>query len=210
MEKNTQFNESMAFNNRENACVTIQETGKKTWLSRSVAVVGLIEIDNKFLMVKRGPKCPDEVGKWVLPCGYLDWDENLTEGMYRETAEETGINLLNVRKHALFLANAGQAFIWSDSFGDDEDELMGEGTPVFVRSNPKRDAKQNVSMYMSFSVGSSTEYQFPTPIPNLDAVDPGEVADVKWMDMREIAQIESHGLIGFGHADQMRRFLNMK
>ena len=204
------FNEPLISTNKENPCVTIQDTGTKTWLSRSCAVVGLIEIDNKFLMVKRGPKCPDEVGKWVLPCGYLDWDENITEGMYRETYEETGINLPNVRDHALFLADAGQAFIWSDSFGDDADPLFGEGTPVFVRSNPLRDAKQNVSMYMTFSLASSVEYQFPTPKPNLDVVDPGEVADVQWMDIHAIEQLEVHGLIGFGHAPQIRRFLNMK
>lgn len=210
MNNQLNFNELLISSNSENPCVTIQDTGNKTWLSRSCAVVGLIEIDNKFLMVKRGPKCPDEVGKWVLPCGYLDWDENLSEGMYRETYEETGINLPNVRKHALFLADAGQAFIWSDSFGDAEDSLFGEGTPLFVRSNPKRDAKQNVSMYMVFSLGSSTGYIFPTPVPNLDVVDPGEVEAVEWMDIHTINQLEMHGMIGFGHAPQIKRFLNRK
>ena len=67
---------------------------KEYWISRSVATVGfLFTEDNgfKILAVKRGKGCPDEVGKWCCPCGYLEWDETLAEGCCREIKEETGI-----------------------------------------------------------------------------------------------------------------------
>lgn len=203
------FNEPLISTNKENPCVTIQETGAKAWLSRSCAVVGLIEIDNKFLMVKRGPKCPDEVGKWVLPCGYVDWNENLTMAMYRETYEETGINLLNFRRFLKNQQDNSKLVISVDSFGDADDYLRGEGTPAFVRSNPQRDAKQNISMYMCLSVETINETEFTLPQPNMDVVDPGEVAEVKWMTLAEIRTLGMHGLIGFGHAPQIERLLRM-
>lgn len=70
-------------------------TGKEYWISRSVAVTGLIIIINpktqelEFLLEKRGPGCPDNVGKLCSVCGYLDWDET----RIRETYEETGLEI---------------------------------------------------------------------------------------------------------------------
>lgn len=205
-----QINEPMQFSNTENRCVTINGTNEKAWLSRSCAVVGIISVDGHVLMVRRGPKCPDEVGKWVLPCGYVDWGENLTEAMYRETYEETGINLLNFRRFLKKQQDDGKLVISIDSFGDADDWLRGEGTPTFVRSNPNRDAKQNLSMYMCLAVESIDGADgFFLPSENMDVVDPGEVAEVKWFDIAQIRTLEMHGLIGFGHATQTERLLRM-
>lgn len=77
--------------------------GKKYWISRSVAVHGIILLVNKktsqsyLLVVKRGPACPDEIGKWSNVCGYLDWDETLLDAIKREIYEETGLNLDDLR-----------------------------------------------------------------------------------------------------------------
>lgn len=204
-----QINAPMQFSNTENRCVKINGTDEKVWLSRSCAVVGIIAMNGYVLMVRRGPKCPDEVGKWVLPCGYVDWDENLTEAMYRETYEETGINLLNFRRFLKDQQDSGKLVISVDSFGDADDYLRGEGTPTFVRSNPKRDGKQNISMYMCLSVETSDELEFTLPMENMNVVDPGEVAEVKWMDIAQIRTLEMHGLIGFGHTKQTERLLRM-
>lgn len=40
---------------------------------------------------KRGPGCPDFIGCWCCPCGYLDYDETLKEAAIRECKEETGV-----------------------------------------------------------------------------------------------------------------------
>ena len=70
--------------------------GKEYWISRSCAVVGLVtkETENglMFLANKRGSGCPDYVGYWNVPCGYVDYDESLEEAVSREVFEETGLN----------------------------------------------------------------------------------------------------------------------
>lgn len=65
------------------------------WWSRSMAVcVVLFDVSkDSFLLEKRGPGCPDEVGKYVHPCGYVGWGETLREAACREVYEETGIRI---------------------------------------------------------------------------------------------------------------------
>lgn len=192
------FNPDMKFRNRENECVTTVD-GRKFWISRSAAVVGVIAIDGKVLMVKRGDGCPDEVGKWVLPCGYVDWDENLKEAIWREVKEETGLNLVSIRDYAM---SHGIVF-GLDSFDSEE------GDPVFVRSNPNRDKKQNISMYMVLEL--HTEHgkeEMPIPEPDLTQVNPKETADAKWFDITELCDMDEKGLIGFNHFEYVQRIVS--
>jgi 8-oxo-dGTP pyrophosphatase MutT (NUDIX family) len=69
--------------------------GHEFWISRSCAVVGvMLKTDGKEPMVlanKRGPGCPDFVGYWNIPCGYIDYNETLQEAVVREVYEETGL-----------------------------------------------------------------------------------------------------------------------
>lgn len=71
--------------------------GKEYWISRSNAVVGIIfKFENgeyHILANKRGKGCPDYVGKWNIPCGYIDYDENLFHAVSREIFEETGLEV---------------------------------------------------------------------------------------------------------------------
>lgn len=86
------------FKNRKNFQITATD-GKKYWISRSVAVHGMIlakDLDTQEIYVllgKRGPKCPDEIGKWADVCGYIDWDETLQDALKREIYEEMGLYL---------------------------------------------------------------------------------------------------------------------
>ena len=53
-----------------------------------IIVGGIIEKDNKILMVKEAKKkC---YGKWNVPAGHLEDGETIFEGTSRETFEETG------------------------------------------------------------------------------------------------------------------------
>ena len=83
---------------KENFQITDAETGKKFWISRSMAVCGIIccirPEDEKlfFLVEKRGPGCPDFVGAYACPCGYLGYGETRKQAVIREIKEEIGLD----------------------------------------------------------------------------------------------------------------------
>lgn len=193
------FHGKMSFNNVQNKCVdaVVDGMSKKVWLSRSLAVVGVILINNKILMVKRGPGCPDEIGKWVLPCGYLDENETLKEAMYRETYEETGINLIEVREYADKIG-------WHCLMNEDDSFNSPEGMPIYVRSNPNMDKKQNVSAYMLMEIN---HYGMPRPEYNPDVCDPAETADVAWFGFDELHTMRHNDEIGFNHFESLKKIM---
>lgn len=85
------------FNNKPNVPHTLSD-GRIVWESRSVSVIAALVATlpngvEKILLCRRGPGCPSEIGKWCMPCGYLDFNESLVEGAKREVFEEAGINL---------------------------------------------------------------------------------------------------------------------
>ena len=69
------------------------------WFSRSVAAATCVllkdtDTDKWYVLAgKRGQGAPDYKGYWNLPCGYLDYNEDVQETAVREVAEETGIKL---------------------------------------------------------------------------------------------------------------------
>lgn len=77
----------------------IKHEGKTFWISRAVAVAGFVYFidiynDRTFILAcKRGPGCPDFVGLWNCPCGYLDYNETCQQAVVREIFEETGFEL---------------------------------------------------------------------------------------------------------------------
>lgn len=72
------------------------EDGKMYWVHRAITVVGVVfkidrENEKVFVLAnKRGKGTPDFQGLWNVPCGYVDFDETLTEACAREVKEETG------------------------------------------------------------------------------------------------------------------------
>ena len=83
---------------KENFQITDKETGKTYWISRAMAVCGIILAVNPenqelfFLVEKRGEGCPDYVGYWANCCGYLGWGETRREALVREIKEELGLD----------------------------------------------------------------------------------------------------------------------
>ena len=88
----------------KNFKITAKEDNKEYWISRAVAVVGVVigvrdgKISN-FLVSQRGPGCPDFIGSWACTCGYLDWDETAEESVVRELYEELGIKVPESHVH---------------------------------------------------------------------------------------------------------------
>lgn len=72
----------------------------KRFNARLVSCGAVVMEKGKVLLVKRGIE-PDK-GYWVMPGGYLEWDETVEEAALRELREETGfegkvVGLLGVR-----------------------------------------------------------------------------------------------------------------
>ena len=55
-----------------------------------VAVV-LLDDDGRILMGRRS--AGGNVGEWCIPCGYVEWGEDIRDAARREFAEETGIDV---------------------------------------------------------------------------------------------------------------------
>ena len=82
----------------KNFPVIDKATGREHWISRSIAAVVCIIAKDRFgdeyvLAVQRGKGTPDPeyVGKYCMPCGYLDYDETIAQAAQREVKEETGL-----------------------------------------------------------------------------------------------------------------------
>lgn len=65
--------------------------GHVVFFSPNVAVIALILQADKILLVKRAndPKR----GLWVLPAGFMEWNEDPAEAARREVLEETGLTV---------------------------------------------------------------------------------------------------------------------
>ncbi|NEP15663.1 MAG: NUDIX hydrolase [Leptolyngbya sp. SIO4C1] len=150
----------MKFKNRPNRCFNID--GEELWISRSVTVLPvLLFVQQGGIFVplnKRGQALPDEVGKWGLPGGYLDYDETAGEAVVREVWEELGLDILTLQLEHTLKGSLEQ--------------------PTYVFSQPRH--RQNVTLRFSllFFLKSGTE------LPVLDPqVGTDEVEDAQWFDL---------------------------
>lgn len=141
---------------------SIIDKGREYWISRSIAVVGLIfgyDGDEKeyILAVQRGTGTPDPefVGCWCLPCGYLDYDETIGGALKREVFEETGLNI--------------------------KDPCL-----LTINSDPKSDKRQNVTFRYRYIVSEPiTKVKLTAKNSEKD-----EIADIKWIPYSEIDNYE--------------------
>lgn len=62
---------------------------------RHVTVDALVLKNNKLLLIKRAGKLL-EGGKWALPGGFVDRDENLKDAVSREVMEESGYKVKEI------------------------------------------------------------------------------------------------------------------
>ena len=137
-----------------------KNTGREYWISRSVAVLGIVIgqdiYGNKYILAEQrgiGTPDPDYVGKWCMPCGYLDFDETCKQAIAREVVEETGIN------------------IPSESF-----EL------IEINDIPSSDKRQNITFRFKTELkGYISDYELTNRFSETN-----EVMGIKWIDLREV------------------------
>jgi ADP-ribose pyrophosphatase YjhB (NUDIX family) len=58
----------------------------------AVGVAGVVIEDDRLLLVRRGPNATRS-GLWCIPCGFLDYGEEVRDGAAREVVEETGLEV---------------------------------------------------------------------------------------------------------------------
>lgn len=160
----------MKFNNRENRCINFE--GEELWISRSVTVlpvlifvVGEPSLANAHVPLgQRGTALPDEVGKWGLPGGYLDFDETAGGAVQREIWEELGLNVPALQAAHRFVGQLDQ--------------------PYFVFSEPRR--RQNVTLRFPLMFLLEAGTALPALEPR---VGEDEVAEAKWFGLGEALEM---------------------
>lgn len=75
-----------------------EHNGKKLWYSRSLAcnLIVFVRMPDKSISVlcnKRGQGCEFNKGKWNLPGGFIDFNEDSKDCAIRETFEECGVKI---------------------------------------------------------------------------------------------------------------------
>lgn len=154
---------------KENYVIYDKDTGKPYWISRSMAVCGIIVCvrpeDRKlfFLVEKRGEGCPDYVGYWCNACGYLGWNETRLEAVIRELKEELGIDFSPIKE---------EIYEW------------------MTQDDPKDNSKQNVTTRFVIPTDYETLKNYVDSNPSLDSESRGgesnEVAEIKLVAEDEI------------------------
>lgn len=167
------------FNNRQNKSYNVD--GKLIWESRSVALVGVVLIEQGgtlyVLLSQRGKGSADYQGLWNVPCGYLDWDENGYDGVCREIYEETGLDVLN----------------WGGY-------CYGVKQPFYVNTEITEN-RQNVAL--SYGILLKTFESLPQL--TTEHSDPNEVEQAKWVRVEDLDKYD----FAFCHDKRIKHFLKI-
>lgn len=153
------------------------------WDSRACAVVAhvwFIKNGEPFVLVGKRGNVTDHSGKWNIPCGYLDWNENLESAMKREVWEETGLNL-------------------DDFFGPKIYSKMTQ--PWMVYSEPTEN-RENVAMHMGVVVDMVDN---ELPELSLDYMEDEESTGAYWMHYDSALQIPAEEW-AFNHRTRLQQF----
>ena len=175
------------FSSRPNERVDLLD-GRTMWLSRATSVVAvIIAIESSterryFAIHRRGSATPDHRGKWSLCCGYLDWNESLSQAAARETFQEIGLNLYDLERK-------GYCTI--------------PDQPYFVQSDPDLDTRQNISARFLF------ELRVPAlPTLSVDHAEVGESEEPQWVELTERNLAER--TFAFNHGTVLRDICSLK
>lgn len=140
--------------------------GKTFWVSRACAVA--VFIFTKYhgewyiLANQRGRGCPDFVGYWSCPCGYVDYNETIMEAAKRELWEESGLNMSTYNHYLIHkFKNIG--------YNDEPDT-------------------ENQNITFRFSGQLLTIPGNPLPELSSDNSEPNEIAQQGWIPLKDISK----------------------
>lgn len=182
------------FKNKPNEHLQIkyQNIDLDVWLSRSVAVVGIVmaitQNDTYILIAKRSKTMVVQPSLVCIPCGYLDWNESGHDAMVREVFEETSLYLPDIKKYSVF---------------------TNDKKPILINDSPITDKQQNVSLiYLSVFDFIENELKFPIEVEKFNCA---ETDWVKWISLTEF--YDNNYEWAFNHDSVIKdtiRFFNKK
>lgn len=180
------------FNNKQNPKYSTKDGIR--WHSRACAVVVHVwcqyvnvkgETITYVLVGKRGTG-GDNIGLLNIPCGYMDWDENLEQASRREVWEETG---LNIEKYY------------------DKAAVSNLDQPWFVNSALSEN-RQNIAMHTAFVFVLNESEGDKMPELTSEYSENNEVEELYWMNIEDVIQSQS-SLWAFNHRERVIQFLHL-
>jgi 8-oxo-dGTP pyrophosphatase MutT (NUDIX family) len=155
------------FNNKQNTSFIFDD--KEVWISRSTAVVaiviGIYKRKKYVLIEKRSNSMPDSPGKWVVPGGYIDYNESGWDCFRRELYEESGLNIDLYKDNIIF----------------DNDKQ-----PFFVKTEPDEN-RQNIVLNYCTVIKFNNKNKIPFHVETFQNL---EIDCVKWILINEINNIQ--------------------
>ena len=104
-----------------------------TFYQNPAVGVAAVVIKNKKLLM--GKRLGSYAGQWCIPCGYVEWDEDVYDAVTREFFEETGLkihisrvytvlsNFHNPAQHTVGIWFMAEVISGAEEAGDDLEEV---------------------------------------------------------------------------------------
>ncbi|MDF1500421.1 MAG: NUDIX hydrolase [Anaerolineales bacterium] len=111
----------------------------------TVGVAFLMVEDDQVLLGQRRD------GSWCIPCGHVEWDEDIREAAHREALEELGVKI-----------SIGEIFAVHSNFHDPDQHTVGIWFTAEPASKDKMTAGGDLNEIKFFPIDDLPALSFPT------------------------------------------------